>query len=329
MKKIIKSGVFVLLVILFVLVLVQLSDVDCEVWMQVQQCKVVQVMCVVLGFVSFGVVVNVFEFVGDQDKMCWMFDFGKFIVIGGVIQVEGVGGGGLMFWVLIIGYGMCDSYGVNVYYIYLVIQDYMFKFYGVVVGMLDWLELLLVKQEFYGSLVLLVDFKIMQDIVGIKFKLVGDVVYDQDCWLLQIVVGVMFKYNNGIGGLGMVISVKQFGVVSDVGIDYYFLVIKLLLEQSLLFNGMLWLIKVNQMGLFGFGGDFNDCYQVMGEFLVVYLINWKLVLGVEYCMKLCNLVVDYEKDYYDVFLVWFFSKNLLMILVYVVLGDIIVYNFKW
>ncbi|WP_075258693.1 DUF3034 family protein [Herbaspirillum camelliae] len=258
----------------------------------------------------------------------WMPDLAKLTATGGVIQVEGAGGGGLTPWALITGYGSRDSYGANAHYTYLATQDYTLTSYGVAVGILDRLELSAAKQEFYGSVAPLNDLKITQDIFGIKLKLAGDAVYDQDRWLPQIAAGVMFKRNNGIGGLGAVTSVKQLGAASDAGIDYYLAATKLLLAQSLLLNGTVRLTKANQMGLLGFGGDRGDRYQAMGEFSAAYLVRRDLALGVEYRMKPRNLAADPEKDYYDAFLAWFPSKNLSLTLAYVALGDITVYNPK-
>ncbi|MDR9836510.1 DUF3034 family protein [Herbaspirillum huttiense] len=328
MKKITKSGAFALLATLSAPGWAQLSDADREAWMQAQQRKAAQAMRAAPGPVSSGTAATAPESAADQDKTRWMPDLGKLTATGGVIQVEGAGGGGLTPWALITGYGTRDSYGANAHYTYLATQDYTLKSYGVAVGMLDRLELSLAKQEFYGSLAPLADLKITQDIVGIKLKLAGDAVYDQDRWLPQIAVGAMFKHNNGIGGLGTVTSVKQLGAASDAGIDYYLSATKLLLAQSLLLNGTLRLTKANQMGLLGFGGDLNDRYQAMGEFSAAYLINRKLALGVEYRMKPRNLAADHEKDYFDAFLAWFPSKNLSMTLAYVALGDITVYNPK-
>ncbi len=256
----------------------------------------------------------------------WMPDLGKLLATGGVIQVEGAGGGGLTPWALITGYGTRDSYGANAHYTYLKTQDYTLRSYGVAVGILDRVELSAAKQEFYGSLAPLNNLKITQDIFGLKIKLAGDAVYDQDRWLPQIAAGMMLKRNNGIGGLGAVTSVKQLGAASDAGIDYYLSATKILLDQSLLLNATMRLTKANQMGLLGFGGDKGDRYQAMGEFSAAYLINRKLALGAEYRMKPNNLAADNEKDYYDAFLAWFPSKNLSVTLAYVVLGDITVYN---
>ncbi|WP_245200361.1 DUF3034 family protein [Herbaspirillum sp. LeCh32-8] len=266
--------------------------------------------------------------VEPEQRNRWAPDLGKLTATGGVIQVEGAGGGGLTPWALITGYGSRDSYGASAHYTYVTTQDYTLKSYGVAVGIMDRVELSAAKQEFYGSLAPLNSLKITQDIFGVKVKLAGDAVYNQDQWMPQIAAGVMFKRNNGIGGLGAVTSVKQLGAASDSGIDYYVAATKLFLQQSVLLNATLRLTKANQMGLLGFGGDKNDRYQPMGEFSAAYLINRKLAIGAEYRMKPRNLSADNEKDYYDAFLAWFPSKNLSVTLAYVSLGDITIYNPK-
>lgn len=323
MKNLTRSSALALLATLAAPAMAQTSEAGQEAWIQAQQLKAAQAMRASAGSAAVTPAPAI-----EQDKSAWMPDLGKLTATGGVIQVEGAGGGGLTPWALITGYGTRDSYGANAHYTYLSTQDYTLKSYGVAVGLMDRVELSLAKQEFYGSLAPLADLKITQDIVGIKVKLAGDAVYDQDRWLPQLAVGAMFKHNNGIGGLGRVTSVKQLGAASNAGIDYYLSATKLLLAQSLLLNGTLRLTKANQMGLLGFGGDLNDRYQAMGEFSAAYMINRKLALGVEYRMKPRNLAADHEKDYYDAFLAWFPGKNLSMTLAYVALGDITVYNPK-
>lgn len=324
MKKLTKNAAFLLLVALATPVPAQMSEADRDAWLQAQQRKAAQAMRASAAAASEPATQD-----NTQDNNTrWMPDLGKLIATGGVIQVEGAGGGGLTPWALITGYGSRDSYGANAHATYLATQDYTLRSYGVAVGLMDRVELSLAKQEFYGSLAPLADLKITQDIVGIKVRLAGDAVYDQDRWLPQLAAGAMFKHNNGIGGLGSVTSVKQLGAASDAGIDYYLSATKILLAQSLLLNGTLRLTKANQMGLLGFGGDLNDRYQAMGEFSAAYLINRKLALGVEYRMKPRNLSADHEKDYYDAFLAWFPGKNLSVTLAYVALGDITVYNPK-
>lgn len=265
---------------------------------------------------------------GALAQMSGMPDMGKLSATGGVSQVEGAGGGGLTPWALITGYGTRDSYGGNLHYTAIGTQDYSLGSHGVALGIADRLELSLTQQEFKGQLAPLDRLKIKQDIFGIKLKLAGDAVYDQDSAMPQIAVGLMYKRNNGIGGLGAlgVTNVKQLGAKDDHGIDYYVSATKILLDQSLLLNGTVRATKANQMGLLGFGGDQGNRYQPMLEVSAAYLLNRKLVAGVEYRMKPRNLSVDKEKDYYDAFIAWFPSKNLSVTAAYAVLGDITVFN---
>jgi len=257
-------------------------------------------------------------------------DMGKLTATGGVSQLEGAGGGGLTPWALITGYGTRDSYGANAHYTQVNTQDYSLKTYGVAVGIADRVELSLASQEFTGSLAPLNALNIKQDIFGLKVKLAGDAVYEQDSWMPQIAVGAMYKRNKGIGGLGAlgVTNVKQLGAKDDSGVDYYVSATKILLEQSLLLNGTLRMTKANQMGILGFGGDKKDRYQPMLETSVAYLLNRKLAVGAEYRMKPRNLGVDNEKDYYDVFVAWFPSKNVSVTAAYATLGDITIFNPK-
>jgi hypothetical protein len=255
-------------------------------------------------------------------------DMGKLTATGGVSQVEGAGGGGLAPWALIGGYGSRDSWGANAHYTRVATQDYSLDSYGVAVGIFDRVEVSLATQDFRGSLAPLNDLRIRQEIVGLKVKLVGDAVYDQDSALPQIAVGVMAKRNKGIGGLGAlgVTKVTQLGAQDENGVDYYVAATKILLEHSLLLNGTVRATKANQMGLLGFGGDKGDSYQAKLEVSAAYMISRKLVAGVEYRMKPRNLGADNEKAYYDAFVAWFPSKHVSVTAAYAVLGDITVFN---
>ncbi len=257
-------------------------------------------------------------------------DMGKLTATGGVIQVEGAGGGGLTPWALITSYGTRDSYGASLHVTQANTQDYSLKTYGLAVGIADRVEFSLAKQEFSGSLAPLDALKLRQDIFGVKVRVAGDAVYDQTSAMPQIAVGAMFKRNDAIGGLGAlgITNVKQLGAKKDSGVDYYVSATKLYLAQSLLVNTTLRLTKANQMGLLGFGGDKKNQYEAQLEGSIAYLLNRKLVLGAEYRMKPRNLGVDNEKDYYDLFLAYFPSKNMSITAAYVNLGDITIFNPK-
>jgi hypothetical protein len=257
-------------------------------------------------------------------------DSGKFLATAGVRQVEGAGGGGVVPWALITGYGTEDSYGANAYLTVLSTQDYRLKSYGVAIGFFDKLELSLGKQEFTGSKAPLDKLTLQQDIAGIKLRISGDLIADQDNWNPQLAIGAMVKRHQGVQGLDAlgVSNVRQLGAKSDTGVDYYASASKLFLAQSLLINGTLRATKANQMGLLGFGGDKKDQYQVMPEASVAYLLNRKLVAGLEYRRKPNNLSIDDEKAYYDAFVAWFPNKTISLTLAYANLGDITVFNPK-
>lgn len=259
-----------------------------------------------------------------------MPDMGKFLATGGVSQVEGAGGGGIVPWALISGYGTRDSWGANAHYTYLKTQDYKLTSYGVAVGIADRVEISLANQEFKGSLAPLNQLAIEQDIVGLKVKVAGDAVYEQDSWLPQIAVGAMYKKNKGVGGLGAlgVTNVTQLGAKDDHGYDYYVAATKILFEQSLLLNATLRSTNANQMGLLGFGGDLRDSRRLMPEFSAAYLVTRKLAVGAEYRRKPRNLTVDDEKAYYDAFVAWFPTKNFSVTAAYAELGDITIFNPK-
>jgi hypothetical protein len=257
-------------------------------------------------------------------------DVGKLTATGGVSQVEGAGGGGLVPWALITGYGTRDSWGANVHYTGVRTQDYALDSVGLAVGVADRFELSLAQQHFQGSLAPLNALSIKQDILGIKVKLAGDAVYDQDRFMPQVAVGALFKRNRGVGGLGAlgVSKVTQLGARDDSGTDYYVAATKLYLDSSLLLNGTVRATKANQMGLLGFGGDINDSYKAMLEVSAAYMFTRKLVGGVEYRHKPHNLSVDDEKAYYDVFVAWFPTKHVSVTTAYAVLGDVTVFNPK-
>lgn len=257
-------------------------------------------------------------------------DQGKLLATGGVSQLEGAGGGGITPWALITGYGSRDSWGATAFATAVRTQDYGLDSVGVALGWRDRLELSLAQQHFKGSLAPLDRLSIKQDIFGIKLKLAGDVVYDQDVAWPQVAIGALVKRNKGIDGLGAlgVTHVMQLGARDDDGVDYYIAATKLLLDSSVLLNGTVRATKANQMGILGFGGDQGDSYRAMLEVSAAYMFNRKLVAGVEYRHKPHNLGVDPERAYKDVFVAWFPNKHVSVTAAYAMLGEITVFNPK-
>lgn len=248
-------------------------------------------------------------------------DSGRLLLTGGVSTVEGAAGGGLAPWAVIAGYGTRDSIGGTGFGTYVGLDDFEFRAFGVAVGLADRVELSYARQAFDtqgagAALGLGRGFTFHQDVVGVKVKLVGDAVYDQDSWMPQISVGAQYK-NNDKGAV-----VRLVGAKKDEGVDYYVAATKVLLDQSLVLNGTVRLTKANQTGLLGFGGDRRDSYRPQFEGSVGYLLSKRLVIGGEYRTKPSNLGFAEEDDWFDVFAAYAINKNLSVTVAYANLGDI-------
>ena len=248
---------------------------------------------------------------------------GKLLLTGGVSQVEGSAGGGLTPWAVIGGYGTRDQIGANAFYTNVGVDDYTLDSYGVLVGFYDRVELSFSRQEFDteavgGALGLGNGFTFTQDTIGVKVKVAGDAVLEQDSWLPQIAVGAQYKKNDQPGVLAFV------GARDDSGVDYYVSATKLYLAQSLLLNGTVRFTKANQFGILGFGGDRNDSYEPQFEGSVAYLLSRNLAIGAEYRTKPNNLGIADEDDAWDVFVAWAPIKNVSLTVAYVDLGNIVI-----
>ena len=258
-------------------------------------------------------------------------DQGKLLLTGGVSQIEGAGGGGLVPWATISGYGTRDSFGANAHLTYVNTSDFRLYSYGVAVGVFDRVELSLDRQDLTitadGTGLPLKDVKLGQDIFGVKVKLVGDIVYDQDSALPQIAVGAQFKrsrdIHGGVFGSGGKPSDLMLGVKDNSGTDLYVAVSKLFLAQSLFLNGTLRATKANELGLLGFGGDKKHSYRPEFEGSVAYLLTRQLAIGGEYRTKPRNLTLDDETGAWDLFVAWAPTKNVSVVGAYANLGKIL------
>ncbi len=113
---------------------------------------------------------------------------GTLLLTGGVSEIEGAAGGGLTPWAVIGGYGTAQQIGANVHGTYVHTQDFALGTYGVAVGVANRVEFSLVRQTFDtrdagAKLSLGENFKFNQDIVGVKVRVLGDTVLDQDTWM--------------------------------------------------------------------------------------------------------------------------------------------------
>jgi len=248
---------------------------------------------------------------------------GKLLLTGGVTQVEGAAGGGLTPWAVIGGYGTRDQVGANAYYTRVDVSDYALDSYGALVGIRDRLELSVSRQAFDtravgAALGLGQGYTIRQDTYGVKLRVAGDAVLEQDRWMPQVAVGVQHKRNNR-GALLAAIGAKR-----DSGTDAYISATKLYLDKSLLLNATVRLTRANQFGILGFGGDRHDGYRPQFEGSAAYLVNRYLAIGAEYRTKPDNLGIAHEGDAWDAFIAWAPAKHVSLTLAYVDLGNIVI-----
>lgn len=244
---------------------------------------------------------------------------GKLLATGGLSQIEGAGGGGIVPWALITGYGTNNQIGANGHFSQVRTQDYHLNTYGAALGLYDRVEISVAQQQFdtghIGAVLGLGQgYTFTQNIIGAKVKIAGDAVLDQDHLLPQMAVGVQYKHNNR----GPLLS--ALGAGNNDGLDFYLSATKILLAQSLILNGTLRFTKANQVGILGFKGD----YKPMLESSAGVLLSRNWVVGGEYRMK-PNKIASFaeEDDWFDLFVAWFPNKNLSITAAYVDLGNIV------
>ena len=248
-------------------------------------------------------------------------DSGRLLATSGVTQLEGAGGGGLVPWALITGYGTRDAVGANVHYTGAYLSDFTLHSGGASAGLYDRVEVSYAHEWFLtGSagarLGLGKDYQFNMDVAGIKLRLIGDAVYDQDSWLPQIAAGAQYKATDSHAIL------RAIGARSPDGVDFYLAATKLFLAESLLLNATVRETKANQFGLLGFGGDRHAGYRTEFEGSAALLLRRDFAIGVELRTKPNNLGFAYEGLAYDAFAAYFITKNVSATLAFVSLGAV-------
>lgn len=246
---------------------------------------------------------------------------GKLLLTGGVSQIEGSAGGGLTPWAVIGSYGSARQIGANAYATDVNTTDFDIRSTGVLVGLYDRVELSYSRQAFNTqdvgtALGLGQDYTINQDTLGVKVKVLGDAVLDQDHWWPQVSVGAQFKKNDKPG------LVTALGARRGKDTDYYVSATKLYLAQGILLNGTLRSTRANQYGILGFGG-IDDKRHLQFEGSAAYLINRKLAVGAEIRTKPDNLAIAKEGAVFDVFAAYAATKTISLTLAYADLGHVV------
>ncbi len=260
-------------------------------------------------------------FSGAQERIG--ADKGKLLLTAGFSDVEGVGGGGLVPWAVITGYGTNLSWGANAHLTDIRLREFDLKTLGVGVGFLDRFEVSATRHELDVTGTALDGVEVSQDIFGLKVKVAGDAIYGQDSWLPQIALGAEIKQHGGIDNAGPLTNPTQLGARDDDGVDYYVAATKVFLAQSLLVNVTLRHSKANQFGLLGFGGDEDGDASIGFETTVGYMLTRKLAIGGEFRGKDNSLGVDDEGPAWDLFLAYAPNRHVSIVAAYLNLGNIL------
>ncbi|MBK8324011.1 MAG: DUF3034 family protein [Betaproteobacteria bacterium] len=243
----------------------------------------------------------------------------RLVVTGGAQQLEGSAGGGLVPWALIAGYGTRDQVGGSAFVTRVRTNDFDLTAGGLAVGLFDRVELSLARQRFDAGAVV-PGLVLRQDILGAKWRLTGDALYDQDSPWPQVALGLQHKRNRDMA------IPEALGAKRGSDTDLYAAFTKLWLAgfagRNVLANLTVRSTRANQMGLLGFGGDKEDRRRLEAEGSVALMLGDRLAVGAEYRGKPDNLSALREDDFSDVFVAWFPNKRVAVTLAWTRLGSI-------
>ncbi|MGJ8691631.1 MAG: DUF3034 family protein [Thalassotalea sp.] len=239
---------------------------------------------------------------------------GKLIATSGISQIEGSGGGGIVPWATIAGYGSQDEISASAFYSQASLDDYRLHVVGANVGLYDRVELSVAKQTFDLTTL---GGEIEQTIYGAKVKLYGDVIYST--WP-QISVGLQHKKLND-GTIANALGARD----SSSSTDYYLAATKVNLGFAFGFNTV-WNItgrfsQGNELGLLGFASDTEKEHQLLLEASAGILLSRNWVVGLEYREKPDNLGLK-EDDWLDAFVAYVPNKDFSLTMAWAKLGTI-------
>lgn len=248
-------------------------------------------------------------------------DNGRLIATGGASSLEGAAGGGITPWAVLTGYGEKSEWGATAFATTVNLPDYRLDVAGLAVAYDNRVEMSFARQRFdLGSLVSklnLPEDSLSQDVIGIKVRLFGDVVYDD---LPQVSLGLEYKHQRDFLIPGLV------GAKRDSDAEGYLAASRLFMGAAfgynVLVNGSLRYSRANELGLLGFGGDRRDTRSVLKEGSMALLFNPRWAVGIEYREKPDNLSFAGESDWADLFVGYFPSKHVSVVLAYARLGEI-------
>ena len=118
----------------------------------------------------------------------------RILATGGATQIEGQAGGGIVPWAVLTGYGSDDEFGVSGFATHVDVDDFSLTAYGLAMSYDNRVELSFARQSLdlgtLGKAIGLADKEFRQDIIGVKVRLFGDLIYQR---APQIAAGLQYK----------------------------------------------------------------------------------------------------------------------------------------
>lgn len=223
------------------------------------------------------------------------YNDGKVLLTGGVISIDGAGGGGITPWATISGYGTRDGINGGLHYTFAYLPNYSLNSYGLTVGFYDRFELSYTRSTLptgstfdtvglVASLLPLTgntgidpfNTTIEMDVFGAKLRLFGDAVYTSDSIIPQVAIGAFYKDNKNDKLL------KTLQAADRKDWEAYISATKVYFPYSTLVNITGRYTRANQTGLTGFGGPYDDDRELRLEASIAVLVAKNTVFGIEY-----------------------------------------------
>ena len=244
----------------------------------------------------------------------------RLLATGGVTQVEGSAGGGVVPWALIAGLGTDAQIGGSGFCTETRVQKFDLKSCGLAVGFHDRVEVSYAKQTFDLDEIIPGE-SIGVDVMGVKVRAFGDAVYDQDRWYPQVSIGAQYKKNQDFDFVPALLGARD-----DSDVDFYVAATKVYLagpfSRTWLVNATVRSSRANQFGILGFGGDRRNSRSFNAELGAAMFVTDTVVAGTEFRQKPDNLGSFAEQDAWDFWLAYFPSKHFSVTGAYADLGRI-------
>lgn len=261
----------------------------------------------------FGAVIMALAAAGGADAA----NEGRLLATGGVVTIEGTAGGGLVPAATLAGLSTHPGWDWVLGASHTSVSEFSLDSIGAAASFDDRFEVSLAQQRFGIDSVAAPSRDIRQTVIGAKLKLGGDLIFGS---VPLVSAGLQWKRVEDFA------LADSLGAQDDSGLDGYFSVSRLILDgpfhRNWLLNGTLRATRANETGLLGFGGDRHDQYRVVGEVSTAMFFNPHWALGLEYRQKPQNLEDVDESDWRDIFVGWFPSERVNVLLAYADLGTI-------